>query len=75
MYYKFISYLEDLVLVRFKRVELQLEVPQVPKSHGLQTIRGDSVHDENRLLQKGKMSAANILLTLSAEPVARMNSL
>lgn len=31
------SYLEDLVLVRLKRVQLQLQVPQVPKSHGLKT--------------------------------------
>lgn len=29
-------YLEDLILVRLKRVQLQLQVSQVPKSHSLQ---------------------------------------
>lgn len=37
---KFTSYLEDLVLVGFKRVKLQLQVPQVPKSHSLQVKGG-----------------------------------
>lgn len=32
----FLFYLEDLILVRLKRVQLQLQVSQVPKSHSLQ---------------------------------------
>ena len=34
---KGIPYLEDFILVRFKRVQLQLQVPQVPQSHRLRT--------------------------------------
>ena len=34
-----IPYLEDFILVRFKRVQLQLEVPQVPQSHSLREQR------------------------------------
>ena len=37
---KFTSYLEDLVFMRLKRVQLQLQVPQVPESHGLKTKEG-----------------------------------
>lgn len=78
------SYLEDLVLVRLKRVQLQLQVPQVPKSHGLK-IKAVSFHRFNSYKMRtdhrtatryaAALRTERVEPTLSAEPEARMNSL
>lgn len=35
-------YLEDFILVRLKRVQLQFKVPQIPKSHRLKKFKKET---------------------------------
>ncbi len=65
------TYLENFIAMRLKRVKLETQIAKVPQGHSLKNIKSRQVI---QLLLFILCNIEMLILTLSALPVARINS-